>query len=39
MFSRNDIRPEQTTLLLKSGILPVSVDYRLCPDPPFPKDR
>ena len=32
MLSRNDIRPKQTDLLLKSGFLPVSVDYRLCPE-------
>ncbi|RMD44083.1 hypothetical protein DV735_g971, partial [Chaetothyriales sp. CBS 134920] len=32
MLSRKDIRPEQTRLLLKSGFLPVSIDYRLCPE-------
>ncbi|KAK2029121.1 hypothetical protein LX32DRAFT_617722 [Colletotrichum zoysiae] len=32
MLSRNDIRPRQTDMLLKSGFLPVSVDYRLCPE-------
>lgn len=32
MLSRKDIRPEQTTLLLKSGFLPISIDYRLCPE-------
>ncbi|KAL9086711.1 MAG: hypothetical protein Q9165_007030, partial [Trypethelium subeluteriae] len=32
MLSRNDIRPEQTRLLLQSGFLPVSIDYRLCPE-------
>lgn len=32
MLSRNDIRPEQTNMLLKSGFLPISVDYRLCPE-------
>ncbi|KAK6215493.1 polyketide synthase protein [Colletotrichum tabaci] len=32
MLSRNDIRPRQTEMLLKSGFLPVSVDYRLCPE-------
>lgn len=32
MLSRNDIRPKQTDLLLRSGFLPVSVDYRLCPE-------
>lgn len=30
MLSRNDIRPEQTHKLLKSGFLAISVDYRLC---------
>lgn len=32
MLSRNDMRPEQTNMLLKSGFLPISVDYRLCPE-------
>ncbi|KAK4184956.1 hypothetical protein QBC35DRAFT_465997 [Podospora australis] len=32
MLSRNDIRPEQTALLLDKGFLPVSIDYRLCPE-------
>lgn len=32
MLSRNDIRPDQTTKLLRSGFLPISVDYRLCPE-------
>jgi acetyl esterase/lipase len=32
MLSRKDIRPEQTTLLLNKGFLPISVDYRLCPE-------
>ncbi|KAI9705668.1 MAG: Type I Iterative PKS [Bogoriella megaspora] len=32
MLSRKDIRPRQTQLLLKNGFLPVSVDYRLCPE-------
>ncbi|OHW94719.1 polyketide synthase protein [Colletotrichum incanum] len=32
MLSRQDIRPDQTNMLLKSGFLPVSVDYRLCPE-------
>lgn len=26
------MRPEQTNMLLKSGFLPISVDYRLCPE-------
>lgn len=32
MLSRNDIRPEQTQMLLRSGFLPISIDYRLCPE-------
>lgn len=32
MLSRKDIRPRQTQLLLDNGVLPVSVDYRLCPE-------
>jgi acetyl esterase/lipase len=32
MLSRKDIRPKQTQLLLDRGLLPVSVDYRLCPE-------
>ncbi|KAI1130705.1 hypothetical protein F5Y10DRAFT_262854 [Nemania abortiva] len=32
MLSRNDIREEQTQLLLDNGFLPVSIDYRLCPE-------
>lgn len=32
MLSRNDIRPEQTDKLLQSGFLPISIDYRLCPE-------
>ena len=32
MLSRKDIRPRQTQLLLDNGLLPVSVDYRLCPE-------
>ncbi|KAK8036945.1 hypothetical protein PG991_001259 [Apiospora marii] len=31
-LSRRAIRPEQTRHLLKQGILPVSIDYRLCPE-------
>lgn len=37
MLSRNDIRPEQTHMLLKSGFLPISVDYRLCPEKTLPE--
>jgi pimeloyl-ACP methyl ester carboxylesterase len=32
IFSRKDIRPAQTRLLLGKGFLPVSLDYRLCPE-------
>jgi acetyl esterase/lipase len=32
MLSRKDIRPKQTQALLEAGFLPVSVDYRLCPE-------
>lgn len=32
LFSRKDIRPAQTRLLLRKGFLPVSLDYRLCPE-------
>ena len=32
MLSRKDVRPKQTQLLLDNGFLPVSIDYRLCPE-------
>ncbi|KAL4732946.1 Alpha/Beta hydrolase protein [Aspergillus similis] len=32
MYSRKHIRPAQTKYLLSNGFLPVSVDYRLCPE-------
>ena len=32
MLSRKDVRPKQTKILLDAGFLPVSVDYRLCPE-------
>lgn len=32
MLSRKDVRPKQTRLLLDRGFLPVSIDYRLCPE-------
>jgi acetyl esterase/lipase len=32
IFSRKDIRPAQTRLLLDKGFLPVSLDHRLCPE-------
>ena len=31
IFSRKDVRPHQTKYLLDRGLLPVSLDYRLCP--------
>ncbi|KAH6635854.1 BcPKS19, polyketide synthase [Chaetomium tenue] len=35
LFSRKDIRPAQTRLLLSKGFLPISLDYRLCPEVPL----
>lgn len=32
MLSRKDVRRKQIRLLLEHGVLPVSVDYRLCPE-------
>ncbi|KAL8662082.1 MAG: hypothetical protein Q9202_005056 [Teloschistes flavicans] len=32
MLSRQDVRPVQTRTLLKAGFLPISIDYRLCPE-------
>ncbi|EAS33665.3 polyketide synthase [Coccidioides immitis RS] len=32
MLSRKDVHPKQVQYLLKHRILPVSVDYRLCPE-------
>ncbi|KUL81855.1 hypothetical protein ZTR_09738 [Talaromyces verruculosus] len=32
MLSRRDVRPKQINLLLEAGFLPVSIDYRLCPE-------
>jgi len=32
MLSRKDVRPKQTQLLLDIGFVPVSIDYRLCPE-------
>ncbi|KAI1452413.1 ketoacyl-synt-domain-containing protein [Annulohypoxylon moriforme] len=37
MLSRNDIRPKQTNMLIKSGFLPISIDYRLCPEVTLPE--
>ena len=35
MLSRKDVRPKQTRLLLDKGLLPISIDYRLCPEVPI----
>lgn len=32
MLSRKDVRPKQTQLLLDNGLLPIGIDYRLCPE-------
>jgi acetyl esterase/lipase len=32
IFSRKDVRPAQTRLLLDKGYLPVSLDHRMCPE-------
>lgn len=32
MLSRRDVWPKQTQLLIGNGRLPVSIDYRLCPE-------
>ncbi|KAI0389474.1 hypothetical protein F5Y17DRAFT_472905 [Xylariaceae sp. FL0594] len=32
MLTREDVRPRQTKLLLDNGFLPISIDYRLCPE-------
>ena len=32
MLSRKDIRPKQIKQLLEMGFLPISIDYRLCPE-------
>ncbi|KAL9006260.1 MAG: hypothetical protein Q9188_000982 [Gyalolechia gomerana] len=32
MLSRKDVRPQQTRTLLEAGFLPISIDYRLCPE-------
>ncbi|KAL4868707.1 hypothetical protein BDV12DRAFT_197052 [Aspergillus spectabilis] len=36
MLSRKDIRPPQTQMLLERGFLPISIDYRLCPETTLP---
>ncbi|RAK98984.1 uncharacterized protein BO80DRAFT_411067 [Aspergillus ibericus CBS 121593] len=35
MLTRRDIRPKQTPLLHAMGFLPISIDYRLCPESPI----
>ncbi|KAJ3499095.1 hypothetical protein NLG97_g618 [Lecanicillium saksenae] len=35
MLSRHDTRPHQTARLLQDGFLPITVDYRLCPEVPI----
>ncbi|KAL2851871.1 hypothetical protein BJY01DRAFT_244804 [Aspergillus pseudoustus] len=35
MLSRKDIRPKQTVHLHSLGFLPISIDYRLCPESPL----
>ncbi|GAB1210993.1 Non-reducing polyketide synthase trt4 [Aspergillus terreus] len=35
MLSRKDVRPMQVKMLLDMGFLPVSIDYRLCPEVPL----
>ncbi|KAL9081765.1 MAG: hypothetical protein Q9159_007056 [Coniocarpon cinnabarinum] len=37
MLSRNDLRAKQMSYLLKSGFLPISIDYRLCPEVTLPE--
>ena len=37
MLSRKDIRPKQTGYLHSLGFLPVSIDYRLCPETTLPE--
>lgn len=32
MLSRKDVRPRQVKMLLDYGFLPISIDYRLCPE-------
>lgn len=32
MLSRKDVRPAQTQHLLDNGIIPISIDHRLCPE-------
>lgn len=32
MFTRKEVHPKQVRLLLDNGFLPVSVEYRFCPE-------
>jgi acetyl esterase/lipase len=32
MLSRRAVRPAQTKHLIANGFLPISIDYRLCPE-------
>ncbi|KAH8807202.1 putative polyketide synthase [Xylogone sp. PMI_703] len=32
MLSRKDVRPKQTAELVRLGFLPISIDFRLCPE-------
>lgn len=32
MFTRKDVRPPQTRILLEKGFIPVALDHRLCPE-------
>ena len=32
MLSRKDVRPKQIQTLLEAGFIPISIDYRLCPE-------
>lgn len=37
MLSRKDVRPVQTAIMLAAGFLPISIDYRLCPETTLPE--
>jgi acetyl esterase/lipase len=32
MFTRKEVNPKQVKLLLEAGFLPVSIEYRFCPE-------
>lgn len=36
MLSSKDIRPQQLQMLHDAGFLPISIDYRLCPEVTLP---